>query len=83
MLFNATDTISPAVADAIARGVLAVDAFALVRVDAPNRLIQIDGRMTPAQAVATIGNAGCDARLAEPIEVGHVQGGSTCCGHCT
>lgn len=80
MLFNAKDAISQAMAETITRAVLAADAFARVRVDAPNRQIHVDGQLTAAQAAAALDNAGCDARMAA---VGHVPGGSTCCGGCT
>lgn len=83
MLFNSKDAISQPTAEAIARAVFAVDAFAQVRVDAPNRQIRIDGRLTVPQAVIVLGNAGCDACIAEGIDSSHVQGGSTCCGSCS
>lgn len=83
MLFNSKHVISQPVAEAIARAVFAIDALAQVRVDAPNRQIHIDGRLTVPQAVAALGNAGCDACIADEVDGGHVQGGSTCCGGCS
>lgn len=82
MLFNSTDPIPQPLADAIIRAVLAVDLSARVRVDACTREIRVVGRLTPQQAVAAIGQAGCEARTADEVDTGHEQGGSTCCGSC-
>ena len=83
MLLYSKDAISPSTAEAIIRALLALDPFAQVRVDAPLQQVSVDGRLTQPQVLAALGSAGCNAGLVEEIELGHVQGGSTCCGSCS
>lgn len=82
MLFNSKDSISQPLAETIVRTVTAVDGFAQVRVDAPKRQIRIEGRLTALEAVAALGQAGCDVRIVDADDAVQAKGGGDCCGGC-
>lgn len=82
MRFRTTAPIQPPTAAAIVHAVHALDALAVVDVDA--QVIRIEGGLAPEQYLRIINDAGCEARAEDTARVsGHVSGGSTCCGGCS
>ncbi|HMM67815.1 MAG TPA: hypothetical protein PKC03_12835 [Dokdonella sp.] len=85
MQFRTSHPISRSMAAAITEAVHEYDAGALVRAEVSSQQITISGELSVAQARAALLKAHCDpAELQEAAgEAIHVQGGHTCCGHCT
>lgn len=84
MLFTTIHPITHTMAAAITDAVHEYDASAMVRAEVSSQQVVIDGDLTIAQARAALFAAHCDpVELQEGAELVHIQGGHTCCGHCT
>ncbi len=84
MQFRTSHPITRSMAAAITEAVHEYDAGAVVRAEVSSQQIMIKGDLSAAQARAALLKAHCDpAELQEAGDEVHVQGGHTCCGHCT
>lgn len=84
MLFTTTDPITHSMATAILQSVHEFDPNALVRTEASSYEVQIDGDISLDQARAALLKARCGtAELQDETNAIHIQGGHSCCGHCT
>lgn len=84
MQFTTSHPITRTMAAALTEAVHEYDAGALVQAEVSSQQIMINGDLSVAQAKAALFMAHCEAtELQEADEEVHVQGGHTCCGHCT
>ncbi len=84
MLFSTTNPITHSMTTAITQAMREHDPNALVRAEASSYEIRIDGDVSLDQARSALTKAHCDtAELQDATNVVHIQGGHSCCGHCT
>ncbi|GAB3000519.1 hypothetical protein GCM10010960_00420 [Arenimonas maotaiensis] len=83
MQFLVKNPISEPMSEAIIRWMRALDGSSETLVDAETRQIHINSRLSVPQIIEVLRNAGCEASFSVQSEIGHKQGGSTCCGGCS
>ena len=84
MLFITQNPVTHLMAASVREAVLKIDPQASVRSEVSGNEISIDGDLSADQAQQALQAADCmPARLQAAGEQVHVQGGHTCCGHCT
>ncbi|MGB0134756.1 hypothetical protein [Dokdonella sp.] len=84
MQFTTIHPITQIMAAAITDAVREYDAGAIVRAEVSSQRVMIEGDLSVAQARAALFMAHCDpVELQDGADLVHIQGGHTCCGHCT